>query len=386
MFHYEVEIYQKDNLGVACGGNCCRVCSAASVFAAFATAPSSIGTGNYYITNAKTGVRLVLSGNKDADGTAFKAANASSIDVSQVMRITKKAVTATAFVLPKAQRARLRQSFPAERLQTAHRLLFTAITTQRSNAFIFTDFQTEHIRLKTAANTSLLLTASGKNVNLKSDNTKDPASQQWNLENFVLKGAGTDPDGKLPYGVDVSEHQSWQKQINWEAAKNYGVKFAIIRLGYGDNLANQDDRAFSYNVSECRRLGIPFGVYIYSYAENTKQAKSEAAHCLRLVKGLPLSYPIYYDLEDPDTTAKCSNAEILKNRKDFLKRRLPKPVIRLAFTPIPIGGQRSLPTAIITISRVGLLSITPLAHTKAARICGSILPKARLPEFTAMLI
>ncbi len=31
------------------------------------------------------------------------------------------------------------------------------------------------------------------------------------------------------------------------------------------------------NVSECERLGIPYGVYLYSYAQNTDMAASEAS-------------------------------------------------------------------------------------------------------------
>ena len=46
------------------------------------------------------------------------------------------------------------------------------------------------------------------------------------------------------------------------------------------------------------RLGIPFGVYLYSYAKNTDMAKSEADHALRLVKGYKLSYPLYIDVEE----------------------------------------------------------------------------------------
>ena len=52
---------------------------------------------------------------------------------------------------------------------------------------------------------------------------------------------------------------------------------------------------------ECTRLGIPFGVYIYSYAKTTAQAESEARHVLRLVKGYKLSYPVFYDLEESGT-------------------------------------------------------------------------------------
>ena len=96
-------------------------------------------------------------------------------------------------------------------------------------------------------------------------------------------------------GIDVSHHQN---QIDWNQVKASDVDFAIIRCGYGGNYTYQDDRMWTYNVNECTRLGIPFGVYIYSYAENTEDAVSEAEHVLRLVEGYDLDYPIYYDLED----------------------------------------------------------------------------------------
>ena len=72
------------------------------------------------------------------------------------------------------------------------------------------------------------------------------------------------------------------------------------------NDEGQDDPMWLRNVSECERLGIPFGVYIYSYATNTERAKSEAEHVLRLVQGHRISYPIFYDMEDR-TTASLGN-------------------------------------------------------------------------------
>lgn len=101
--------------------------------------------------------------------------------------------------------------------------------------------------------------------------------------------------GAISKGVDVSEHN---RTIDWEAAKNDGVKFAIIRVGYGNDLTNQDDKYWLRNVSECERLGIPYGVYIYSYAKNADMARSEADHVLRLIAGHDLSYPVYFDMED----------------------------------------------------------------------------------------
>lgn len=98
--------------------------------------------------------------------------------------------------------------------------------------------------------------------------------------------------------IDVSHHQG---TINWEKVKAAGVDGAILRCGYGDNIASQDDKQWKRNAEECTRLGIPFGVYLYSYAKSAAQAKSEAEHVLRLVKGYKLSYPVYYDLEEAGT-------------------------------------------------------------------------------------
>ena len=99
-------------------------------------------------------------------------------------------------------------------------------------------------------------------------------------------------------GIDVSEHN---RNIDWEKVKAAGIDYAIIRCGYGDNYDNQDDKQWMRNVSECERLGIPYGVYIYSYARNTDMASSEAQHVLRLISGHELSYPVYFDMEDNST-------------------------------------------------------------------------------------
>lgn len=73
--------------------------------------------------------------------------------------------------------------------------------------------------------------------------------------------------------------------IDWEKVKKDGIDFAIIRCGYGGDYQSYDDRYWIRNVTECERLGIPYGVYLYSYSENIEDAKSEAAHALRLLKG-----------------------------------------------------------------------------------------------------
>lgn len=98
--------------------------------------------------------------------------------------------------------------------------------------------------------------------------------------------------------IDVSYHNG---TIDWEKVKAAGVEGAILRCGYGMDRTDQDDKQFKRNADECTRLGIPFGVYLYSYANNAKKAESEAQHVLRLIAGHKLSYPVYYDLEERGT-------------------------------------------------------------------------------------
>lgn len=113
-------------------------------------------------------------------------------------------------------------------------------------------------------------------------------------------------------GIDVSYANG---VVDWDTVKNH-IDFAILRCGYGQDRASQDDSQFQRNASECERLGIPYGVYLYSYADSVEKAASEAEHVLRLIKGHKLSYPVYYDLEDKVTGA-CSNDLIAQIAKTF---------------------------------------------------------------------
>ena len=114
-------------------------------------------------------------------------------------------------------------------------------------------------------------------------------------------------------GIDVSQHQG---VINWELVKKH-IDFAIIRAGYGQDLNEQDDRMFKRNADECTRLGIPFGVYLYSYAQNENEALSEARHVIRLIKDYKMAYPIYLDLEDA-RVGRLSNDQIERNCRVFV--------------------------------------------------------------------
>ena len=118
------------------------------------------------------------------------------------------------------------------------------------------------------------------------NNTKAFFDYQNNL--FVQQAKGV---------IDVSE---WQGDIDWAKAKADGVEGVIIRLGYGEG--NNADKKAQRNISECKRLGIPFGIYWYSYADTPALAKEEGADVVAKLKQFgvnpsDLAYPVYYDLE-----------------------------------------------------------------------------------------
>jgi uncharacterized protein YraI/GH25 family lysozyme M1 (1,4-beta-N-acetylmuramidase) len=121
-------------------------------------------------------------------------------------------------------------------------------------------------------------------------------------------------DKAIAYGIDVSYHNGI---IDWAKVKQSGVDFAIIRCGYGINSTSQDDKQWQANVEGCIKNDIPFGVYLYSYADNVSKAKSEAEHVLRLVKGYDLAFPIYYDLEESDIRSNVSKTGIADIAKTF---------------------------------------------------------------------
>lgn len=91
-------------------------------------------------------------------------------------------------------------------------------------------------------------------------------------------------------GIDVSRHQG---AIDWDSVKP-NIDFAIIRAGFGKN--NIDAKA-RRNVSECERLGIPYGLYWFSYALHPEMAKKEAEYMIDFIGEHKPEYPIVYDFE-----------------------------------------------------------------------------------------
>ena len=108
-------------------------------------------------------------------------------------------------------------------------------------------------------------------------------------------------------GVDLSVYQ---KEIDYSALTDEGVKFAILRAGIGNN----KDSALGQHINGLTKEKIPYGYYWYSYAHSVEEAKNEARKCLEVINGysLPL-YPVFYDMEEKSQIKRLDN----KTRTDM---------------------------------------------------------------------
>lgn len=107
----------------------------------------------------------------------------------------------------------------------------------------------------------------------------------------------SDPNISTMTGIDVS---AFQEDIDWEAVKNDGIDFVMIRCGfrgYGESGVLNEDDNFKKNCEGAHDAGLEVGAYFFSQAKNPAEAVEEAQYVLGLVEGMHLSFPIAYDWE-----------------------------------------------------------------------------------------
>ena len=131
--------------------------------------------------------------------------------------------------------------------------------------------------------------------------------------------------------IDISHHNG---DIDWNKVKASGMVDAVIlRLGYGDSWF---DKKFFTNKAELERLGIPYSIYLFSYAENKQEALSESNFVINSIRENNIKiatniFSIYYDLEDWEVKSTGENSygiskdtygEIITTFVDNIERNL----------------------------------------------------------------
>lgn len=102
--------------------------------------------------------------------------------------------------------------------------------------------------------------------------------------------------GSAKLGIDVSK---WNEEIDWQAVKEAGVEFAIIRCGYrgASSGALVIDPMYEQNIKGAIEAEIPVGVYFFTQALNEVEAVEEASMVIRLIEEYDVDYPVFLDSE-----------------------------------------------------------------------------------------
>ena len=100
--------------------------------------------------------------------------------------------------------------------------------------------------------------------------------------------------------MDVSRHQG---TVDWNKVKASGRVDGVMIRAMGNSAdglpsAPYTDPQFARNYAECKRLGIPCGVYGYFKATTRAEADRELAYFKKLLTGRSFELPVAVDIED----------------------------------------------------------------------------------------
>ena len=139
-------------------------------------------------------------------------------------------------------------------------------------------------------------TIDGKTYYFNADGNKVTGEQiiQGAKYNFGSDGALSSSSGNM--GIDVSK---WNGNIDWNAVKNSGVSYVIIRCGYRGSSTGAliEDPKFRSNIQGASAAGLKVGVYFFTQAVNEVEAVEEASMVASLISGYKISYPVFLDVE-----------------------------------------------------------------------------------------
>lgn len=151
-------------------------------------------------------------------------------------------------------------------------------------------------------------------------------------EDKAVNGAEEDADGtentelqfdngSAKLGIDVSK---WNQEIDWEAVKEAGVEFAIIRCGYrgASTGALVIDPRYKENIEGAIEAGIPVGVYFFTQACDEVEAVEEASMVIRLIEDYDVDYPVFLDSESAGGSGRADgldNDERTRAHRAFLQ-------------------------------------------------------------------
>ena len=142
-------------------------------------------------------------------------------------------------------------------------------------------------------------------------------------------------NGEVRFGIDVS---TWQHDVDYNAVRDAGCSFVMIRVGYYYSEVTMDDH-FRTNLENAKKAGLDVGLYFYTTDNTIEGAREHARWIAEQLDGQKLEFPVAFDWEEfsgfqqygmsihdlneiylafADEIEKCGYSAILYSSKNFL--------------------------------------------------------------------
>ena len=107
---------------------------------------------------------------------------------------------------------------------------------------------------------------------------------------FISRYDGED----VRFGIDVS---TWQGDVDYNAVRDAGCSFVIIRIGYCYDEPKLDN-TFRQNIKNAAAAGLDVGVYYYSTDHSEEDVREHVRWIAEQLDGQKLDLPIVFDWEE----------------------------------------------------------------------------------------
>ena len=250
------------------------------------------GSGTVTASSSDTNIATVSVNGKTITITGVKAGSAT---ITAVYKEGNSEVKATCTV--KVGTSNPREDKTTVLKDTSGKELYVLDGNNQYRLAHYADYYTSsNFYIKEATRYTGWQTLDGKVYFFKADGNKVTGEQviQGAKYNFASDGSLVVGSGTM--GIDVSK---WNGTIDWNAVKNSGVNYVIIRVGYRGSSQGAliEDPKFKTNIKGATAAGIKVGVYFFTQAVDEVEAVQEASMVLDRISGYKISYPVFLDVE-----------------------------------------------------------------------------------------
>ena len=120
---------------------------------------------------------------------------------------------------------------------------------------------------------------------------KQHSHEYYPFEEFLEDHAGEN----RKFGIDIS---TWQGDIDFEAVKEAGCEFVIIRIGFSHRGEFRVDEKYRQNIEGAKAVGLPVGIYLFSYDHTEESLLSSLEGMFNELENESLDLPIVFDWEN----------------------------------------------------------------------------------------